>query len=168
MARHRAQRLRDLSKCTKRWVAAEEDACKKHQEELNILMCAAERGQEWSSLEPEIALSLAHAVKNTLEAEEEAITQKIKEAEKLLETLKDASDEAAGCSGDAAFQLGSLTSYFDKTGLQVDISDLKFEPSSYRPPGDGDRLFPSSDSDIYDAGEYDESGSEEDDTDTGS
>lgn len=77
---------------------------KKQQQELQTLLYAEEQGSGSNSLDPQVALALARATRDVLTAEEEAAKLRILECEQLLETLKDAADDAHARVEDANYQ----------------------------------------------------------------
>ena len=64
-------------------------------------------------------------------AEEEAGKLRILECEQLLETLKDAADDAHARVEDANQQIGQILSLFDHQEIQVDLRRKNFKPSSH-------------------------------------
>lgn len=100
-------------------------------------MAAAEQGLDWCSLSSPLAIALAQAAKETLQAEEEVVQQQLSEAKNLVATLEDTLDEARGRVLDATFQVGSVLKTFDINGLQVDpytISCSKHQPYTLQLP----------------------------------
>lgn len=88
---------------------------------MNILLVAAERGFDWSALDAPLALALARATRNTLQAEEQALKHRILECEGILAALKDSHDNACARVDDANHQVGSIMSIFDREGLSIDV-----------------------------------------------
>lgn len=60
---------------------------------MAVLMLAAQNGFNWTALEPQLAVALAHAAHNTLIAEEESTKLWIHKCENLLSTLRDEMDD---------------------------------------------------------------------------
>lgn len=128
---YKAHKLRLLNKSSRRRVRAEDNQQRKLQKELNVLLHAAEEGQDWTSLDGRFALAVARAARDSLLAEEEAVGKKIEECESLLATLQDAREDAQGRVQEAKRQVGSLLSFFRQTGGQWewDLVDRPFETS---------------------------------------
>lgn len=126
----RIKRLRDLQGIIRRRVSLEEDHLKKQQQELLTLLYAEEQGGGCNSLDPQVALALARASRDVLTAEEEVAKLRILECEQLLETLKDAADDAHARAEDANCQIGQILSFFDHQQIQVDLRKRTFQPSS--------------------------------------
>ncbi|KJA15177.1 hypothetical protein HYPSUDRAFT_208101 [Hypholoma sublateritium FD-334 SS-4] len=124
---YRAQRLRSLHKSSRRRADAEEEQQRKLQLEMNVLLHAAERGQDWTSLDGSFALAVARAARDALAAEEDAANKRIIECQHMLATLQDARDEARGRVKEADFQVGSIMSFFKRAGLELDSRDQTFE-----------------------------------------
>jgi len=125
--------MQNLHQSTRRRAAADEEHSQKQRDEVHILMFAAEKGFNWTSLEPQLALALAHAVRDTLMAEEKAAKLRIKECKDRLETLKDAADHVQVRAQDAGEQVATLVECFDREGIHVDLRPQRFEPSFYVP-----------------------------------
>ena len=92
-------------------------------------MLAVEKGFNWTALEPQLALALARATRDTLMAEEKAAKLRVHECENLLETLKDSVDDAQVRLEDANHQVGTIISFLDEYGVDVNFRPLQFEPS---------------------------------------
>lgn len=141
----RVRRLRNLHRSSRSRAIAEEEQCQKQQQELHILMFAAEKGLNWMSLDPQLALALARAARDTLLAEEETAKLRINECENLLATLKDAADDARARFEDASHQIGTILTVFDRECIQVDLRNQHFEPSVFHISDDQPQLPASSD-----------------------
>ncbi len=102
----------------------------KQQNETNILLHAAEKGMDWTSLEGPLALALATAARATIIAEEQALERRILECQHLLTTLEDSRDEARGRICEATYQVGSLLNFFKTAGIPIEHDDATFQPSS--------------------------------------
>jgi len=74
--------------------AAEEDQCQQQEKELQVLVLAAQKGLNWTSLEPQLGLALAHTVWDTLMAEEKMAKLRMEECKSLLATLQDSMDDS--------------------------------------------------------------------------
>lgn len=123
----RNRRLRMFHGSSHSRAEAEEDQCREQGKELRILMLASQKGLNWTALDPQLALALARAVRDTLMAEEETAKRKIVECENLLATLKDTLDDASARVEDAHHQIASIISFFDHRGIQIDLRPLHFE-----------------------------------------
>lgn len=75
----RLQRLHAFHGSSHSRAISEEDQCREQAKELKILMLASQKGLNWTALDPQLALALARAVRNTLMAEEETAKLKIVE-----------------------------------------------------------------------------------------
>ena len=95
-------------------------------------MVATERGKDWTHLDPSLAIALARAAHETLEAERESIKERIDECKAKLETLQDAFDDASGRAEEARSQVGSVMSIFHKEGLHADFRDYPPKPTTAR------------------------------------
>lgn len=127
----RIKRLQDLHGIIFSCVSLEEELLKKQQQELLTLLYAEEQGG-CNSLDPQVALALARATRDVLTVEEEAAKLRILECEQLLETLKDAADDAHARVADANCQIGQILSIFDHQQIQVDLRKRTFQPSPPR------------------------------------
>jgi len=123
----RLQRLHAFQGSSRSRAIAEEDQCREQAKELKILMLASQKGLNWTSLDPQLALALARAARDTLMAEEETAKLKIVECENLLATLKDTLDDARARVEDAHQQIASVTSFFDQQGIQINLRPLQFK-----------------------------------------
>ena len=127
----RIKRLQELHVTIRRRVRSEEEHLKKQQQELQTLLYAEEQGSGCNALDPPVALGLARATRDALIAEEDAAKLRILECEQLLETLKDAADDAHARVEDANCQIGQILSIFDQQEIQVDLRKQNFEPSPH-------------------------------------
>lgn len=127
----RIKRLRELHVIIRKRVSSEEEHLKKQHQELQTLLYAEEQGSGCNTLDPQVALALARATRDALTAEEEAAKLRILECEQLLETLKDAAEDAHARVDDANNQIGQILSIFDRQKLQVDLRRQNFEPSQF-------------------------------------
>lgn len=89
---------------------------------------AAQKGLEWTALEPQLALALARAVRDTLMAEEATAKLRVHKCENHLATLKDSADEAHARVQDAHHQIASILSFFDSQGIQINFRPIPFDP----------------------------------------
>ena len=123
----RLQRLHTFYASSHSRAIAEEDQCQEQAKELKILMLASQKGLNWGALDPQLALALAQATRDTLMAEEETAKLKIVECENLLATLKDTLDDARARVEDAHQQIASIISFFDQQGIQINLHPLHFK-----------------------------------------
>lgn len=126
-------RLRRFHSVTRSRAAAEEEHAKRQQAETKILLFAEENGHDYTGLEPQLALALACAARDTLLAEEEMARLRIQEQENFLETLKDEADITHAPVIEANRQIGSILTSFNIQHLHVDIRNFEIEPSSCFP-----------------------------------
>jgi hypothetical protein len=123
----RLQRLHAFQGSSRFRAFAEEDQCREQAKEIKVLMLASQKGLNWTSLDPQLALALARAARDVMMAEEETAKLKIVECKNLLATLEDTLDDARARVEDAQQQIGSVLSFFDQQGIQVDLRPLHFE-----------------------------------------
>jgi hypothetical protein len=122
------QRLNAFHGSSRSRVVAEVNQCREQAKELKILMLASQKGLNWAALDPQLALALARAARDTLMAEEETAKLKILECKNLLATLKDTLDDARARVEDANQQISSIITFFDQQGIQINLRPLHFEP----------------------------------------
>lgn len=122
----RTQRLRMLHQKSRCRAAAEEDQCREQEKELQVLVLAAQKGFNWTSMEPDLGLVLARAVRDTLMAEEETARLRVEECKCLLATLQDSMDDAHARAEDAHQQVTSMMTLFDQQGIHIDFRPLPF------------------------------------------
>jgi hypothetical protein len=91
---------------------------------MAILMHAADNGFNWTALEPQLAVALARAARDTLIAEEESTKLRIDECENLLSTLKDEMDDIHARVEDANQQVASILSFLNQEGVQINAHPL--------------------------------------------
>ncbi|KAF8811863.1 hypothetical protein BYT27DRAFT_7208111 [Phlegmacium glaucopus] len=108
------QRLRMLHQTSRSRAAAEENQCREQEKELQVLVLAAQKGLNWTSLEPQLALALARAARDTLMAEEKTAKLRVEECKGLLATLQDSMDDAHARAEDAHHQIASIMTLFDQ------------------------------------------------------
>jgi len=84
--------------------------------EIDFLMLTEGKGH----LDPQDALQLARAARNVVLAEFRTAHLRVTECEMLLETLKDA-EEQAHTTCDANDQIGSLLTFFHRQGIRIDL-----------------------------------------------
>lgn len=90
-------------------------------------MLASENGSSWSCLEPQLALTLARAARDTLMAEEKTARLRIRECEDMLATLKDSLDDAQARVTDSHQQIASILTFIDQQGIRINLRPLNFE-----------------------------------------
>ncbi len=133
----------------------------KQQQETNVLLHAAERGMDWTSLDGRLALALATAAQATIDAEQKALEQRILECRHLLITLEDSRDDALGRGCEASYQLGTLLDFFENAGISMEGEGEIIEPSSLLLENDADNNDPDDSSSIGAPSEFSCSASEE-------
>jgi hypothetical protein len=106
---------------------AEEDQSQEQAKELKLLMLASQKGLNWTVLDPQLALALARAVRDTLMAEEKTAKLRILECENLLATLKDTLDNSQARVEDAHQQIASVISFLDQQQIQINLRPLQFK-----------------------------------------
>lgn len=129
----RLQRLQAFQGSSHSRAIAEEDQYREQAKELKILMLASQKGLNWTALDPQLALALARAARDTLMAEEETAKLKIVECENHLATLKDTLDDASARVEDAHQQIASIISFFDQRAIQINLRPLHFESLQEHP-----------------------------------
>ena len=158
----RIKRLQELHVVIRKRVSSEEEHLKKQQQELQTLLYTEEQGSDCDTLDPQVALALARATRDALTAEEEAAKLQILECEQLLETLKDAAEDAHARVEDANCQIGQILSIFDRQKMQVDLHRPNFEPSWASPHEDWSICLPSIPSHSATVSSFSQSGSDSD------
>jgi hypothetical protein len=123
----KTQRLRLLHQSSRFRATAEEDQCREQERELKVLVLAAQKGLNWTALDPQLALELARAARDTLMAEEETAKLRVDECESLLATLKDSVDDAHARVEEAHHQIASILTFFDKQGIPINFRPLPFD-----------------------------------------
>lgn len=117
------QRLRKHAHLSSLRVAAEEKSQQKWLLESFVLMYASSHGQDFTDLEPSIALALARAASNLLEADFNTAQSRIRECEAQLLILQDSADEIKARLEDANHQLGAVlhTIHTEKLDVETHI-----------------------------------------------
>jgi hypothetical protein len=128
----RLRRLHTLHQSSHSRAIAEEDQCREQAKELRVLTLASQKGLSWTALDPQLALALARAVRDTLMAEEETAKLKIAECESLLATLKDSLDDTRARVEDAHQQIASVLSFFDEQRVQINLRPLHFKFDAFQ------------------------------------
>jgi hypothetical protein len=123
----KTERLRLLHQSSRFRATAEEDQCREQARELKVLVLAAQQGLNWTALDPQLALELARAARDTLMAEEETAKLRVDECESLLATLKDSVDDAHARVEEAHHQIASILTFFDKQGIPLNFRPLPFD-----------------------------------------
>ena len=121
------QRLRILHQNSRTRATAEEDQCKEQERELKVLVLAAQRGLNWTALDPQLALELACAARDTLMAEEETAKLRVDECESLLATLRDSVDDTHARVQEAHHQIASIFTFFNQKGIPINFCPLPFD-----------------------------------------
>lgn len=78
-------------------------------------------------MEPQLALALARAARNTLIAEEEVVKHRIAECRNLLETLKDELEDTQTKVREAGLQVGGVMEFLEQEDIPIDFGDFTFE-----------------------------------------
>ncbi|KAF8957388.1 hypothetical protein BDZ97DRAFT_1924641 [Flammula alnicola] len=86
---YKAKRLISLARARRLRVAAEERHGLSELQEFRVLINAAKEGAEFTSLDPQTAIDLARAARDTLAAEEKLEQLKVAECEEQLAILRD-------------------------------------------------------------------------------
>lgn len=128
----RIDRLQKLQKIVQCRMTLEEERLKKEREELKLMLYAEEQGCI-EALEPDVALALATATRETFEAEEKALMMKVKECMLQMETLQDEIDSIQARKHDAQFQIGRLRSIITRHGLPINLERRKFFQPQFLP-----------------------------------
>ena len=103
-------------------LAAEERAAAQELLETKMLLEAAQRGDDFTSLDPEMAINVARAARNTLLAEEHLALSRVEECEAILTSLRDAVDEVRTRVEDANLQVGRLLNIMNNEGIHIPTS----------------------------------------------
>lgn len=96
-------------------------------QEYTILDFATLKGQHWSAIEPQFALTLARATRNTLVAEEEVVKLRVAECHHQLETLQDELDEIQARLKEARLQVGGVMEFLEEENIHIDYGSFSFE-----------------------------------------
>ncbi|KAF8164423.1 hypothetical protein BJ912DRAFT_934956 [Pholiota molesta] len=126
----KARRLRQFHVSSKKRLAAEATQLQEEHRERQILDFAASQGSNWSSMEPQLALALARAARDTLIAEENTLKLRVTECQRQLETLTDDLDYAHVRVQQAHLQVGDLMESLFKLQIPVDYRPLDLRISS--------------------------------------
>jgi hypothetical protein len=110
----RADRQKALQAAIGRRRAAEAAQADADRAELKELAIAARKGYHWTALDPESALALARAARNSLVAEEEVLNLRVVECRRLLETLEDQLDDTQTRIKEARLQVGGVMEFMDE------------------------------------------------------
>ena len=101
---------------------AEEKAAAQELLETTMLLEAAKRGDDFTSLDPETAISIVWAAQDTLLVEEHLAVSRVQECEVILTSLQDAVDEVRTRLEDANLQVGRLLNIMNENGLHISTS----------------------------------------------
>ena len=85
--------------------------------ETKILLEVAQCGDDFTSLNPEMAINVAQAACNTLLMEEHLAVSRVQECEALLTNLRDTVDEVHAWVEDANMQVGKLLNIMNNQGI---------------------------------------------------
>ena len=130
-----------------------------------MLLEAAQCGDDFTSLNPKMAIHVARAARDTLIAEEHLALSRVQECEAVLTSLCDAVDEVRAWVEDANLQVGKLLNIMNDQGIHIAASIKICMPPPSETPSLTilDTLFPSracSTSLSYSSGSMDSSGEE--------
>lgn len=125
-------------------LAAEEKAAAQELLETSMLLEAAQRGDDFTSLDPEMAIGVARAARDTLLAEEHLAVSRVQECEATLTALRDAVDEVRAQVEDANLQVGRLLNIMNDNGIHISTSIKIGTPPSLDTRTIFDAQFPSS------------------------
>lgn len=162
---YRANQRKTIAKAKRLKLAAEENVAAQELFETTMLLEAAQRGDDFTSLDPKTAIHVARAARDTLIAEEHLALSRVQECEAVLTSLRDAVDEVRARVEDANLQVRKLLNIMNDQGIHVAASMKICMP----PPSETTSLtifdtpFPSrarSTSPSYSSGSMDSSGEE--------
>lgn len=142
---YRANQRTTLARAKRIKLAAEEKAAAQELFETTMLLEAAQRGDDFTSLDPNTAINVARAARDTLIAEEHLAISRVQECEVVLTSLRDAVDEVHARVEDANLQVGKLLNIMNAQGIHIAASmKICMPPSSETTPLTiFDTLFPS-------------------------
>jgi len=90
---YRANQRKTIAKAKRLKLATEENVAAQELFETTMLLEAAQRGDDFTSLDPKTAINVARAARNTLIAEEHLALSRVQECEAILTSLHDTVDE---------------------------------------------------------------------------
>lgn len=141
---YRVNQRTTIAKAKRVKLAAEEKAAAQELLETTMLLEAAKRGDDFTSLDPETAISVARAARDTLLAEEHLAVSRVQECEAVLTSLHDAVDEVRARLEDANLQVGRLLNIMNDNGIHISTSIKIGTPPSLDPQTIFATQFPSS------------------------
>jgi len=118
---YQIQQRRDFKQLSRKRLSAEEIQVEKEHAEIVLLMHAADKGLSYMALGPQDALLLARAARDVVSAESRSADLRVKECELLLETLKDAAEQARTTWSEANDQVGTILAFFGHQDIRVDL-----------------------------------------------
>lgn len=98
---------------------AEECKHAKELEEINLLYAASKGGTDYRLFEPQMAMKLARAARDTLLAEETYAKTRLEECEALMDAFRDDVEEVHSRVFDANMQLGYILNALNKWGINL-------------------------------------------------
>ncbi len=125
---YQIRRRRDFKQLSRKRLLAEEVQGEKEHAEIVLLMRAADKGLSYTELDPQDALLLARAARDVVSAESRSADLRVKECELLLETLKDAAEQARTTWSEANDQVGTILAFFSHRGIRVDLPYPRLVP----------------------------------------
>lgn len=117
--KYRAQQKLSISRARRLKVLAEEHKHVKEVEEISLLHTAAEKGTNFAVFEPQMAIQLARAARDTLVAEEKFISTCIAECKAVLHVFCDDLEEVHARVNDANIQVGQVLNILDAWGINA-------------------------------------------------
>ncbi len=117
-------RLRDVFRANRRRAAAEEQRAVKQDCEMKILDFVEKQS---SPLDPQVALALARAARDTLYAESDLIRSRKEECRLMLDILDCRTEELDSHLGDANDQIAVILDTFQRRGLPFEVSSTLLE-----------------------------------------
>ena len=141
---YRVHQRKMLIKAKQLKLAAEERAAAQELLETKMLLEAAQHGDDFTSLDPQTAINVARAARNTLLAEEHLAVSRVQECEAVLTGLRDAVDEVHARVEDANLQVGRLLNIMNEQGIRLATSFNICMPPSLGTQAIFNAQFPSS------------------------
>ena len=119
---YRINQQTTIAKAKQLKLAAEEKAAAQELLETTVLLEAAKGGNDFTSLDPETAISIARAAWDTLLVEEHLAVSRVQECEVILTSLQDAVDEVCARLEDANLQVGRLLNIINENRIHISTS----------------------------------------------
>jgi len=132
---YRANQRATIAKAKRLKSAAEEKVAAQELYETSMLLEAVQRGDDFTSLDPQTAINIARAARDTLIAEEHLAVSRVQECEAILTGLRDAVEEVHARVEDANLQVGRLLNIMNSQGIHITTSmKICVPPSSENDP----------------------------------